>query len=98
MLDGEEVGFTPVSVEFTYYATREIKLIKDGYETLTVLEEVPAPWYQRFPADFFSEHFLPFRIKNRHEFCYQLEPKKGVQTLDLLNRAGSFRSESQLGE
>ncbi|MEX1230093.1 MAG: PEGA domain-containing protein [Planctomycetaceae bacterium] len=98
MLDGEEVGFTPVSVDFTYYATREVKLIKDGYETMTVLEKVPAPWYQRFPADFFSEHFLPFRVKNRHEFRYKLEPKAVVPTQELLDRAGSFRSESQLGE
>lgn len=98
MLDGEEVGFTPVSVDFTYYATREIKLIKDGYETMTVLAKVPAPLYQRFPIDFFSEHFLPFRVKNRHEFSYKLEPKKGVKTQELLDRAGSFRSESQLGD
>ncbi|MFN0197093.1 MAG: PEGA domain-containing protein [Planctomycetaceae bacterium] len=98
LLDGEEVGFTPVSVSFTYYATREIKLIKDGYETMTVLEEVHPPWYQRVPFDFFSEHFLPFRVKNRHEFLYELEPKAVVPTQELLDRAGSFRSEAQMGE
>ena len=68
MIDGREVGFTPYSTDFIYYGTREITLIKDGYETLTVMQPVPPPWYQIPPLDFVSDNFLPFKVTNRHEF------------------------------
>ena len=35
-VDDYELGTTPVSHDFVYYGTRNIKLVKDGYETLTV--------------------------------------------------------------
>src|SRR5262245_29457204 len=44
-LDNEEVGISPVSTAFTYYADREIKLVKDGYETVTLVQPVRAPWW-----------------------------------------------------
>ena len=34
-VDNQEIGTTPVSTGFTYYGTREFRLVKDGYETLT---------------------------------------------------------------
>src|SRR5688500_13325108 len=54
-VDNHEIGVTPVATDFIYYGTRQIRLVKDGYETLTVLQGVPAPWYQYFPIDFFAE-------------------------------------------
>ena len=42
LLEGQEVGYTPVAVDFLYYGTRELTLIKDGYETKTVLQKVRA--------------------------------------------------------
>ena len=30
LLEGEEKGFTPYSMDFTYYGTREITLVKPG--------------------------------------------------------------------
>ena len=35
-VDDYQVGTTPVSTDFVYYGTRKIRLIKDGYDTLTV--------------------------------------------------------------
>ena len=45
-VDDYEIGATPVSVNFTYYGTRKIRLVKDGYETLTVMQSIPPPWYE----------------------------------------------------
>jgi hypothetical protein len=50
-VDDQEVGTTPVSTGFTYYGTRKIQLMKDGFETLTVKQTFHPPWYQ----------FTPFR-------------------------------------
>jgi hypothetical protein len=95
LLEGREIGFTPVSVDFTYDATREFTFEKDGFSTLTVLQSVQSPWYLRPPFDFFTENFLPFQMTARHEFMYKLQPQVVVPTQELINRANTLRSESQ---
>ncbi len=100
LLEGEPIGFAPTSTNFDYYATREITLVKDGYETLTTLQKVRTPWYQRFPLDFISDNLLPFRVTNRHEFTYKLHRKdeeKDRRTQDILDRANTLRQDAQLG-
>lgn len=97
-VDGEEIGYTPASVDFTYYGTREISLTKDGYETQTVMQKVKTPWYQVMPLDAVSDNLLPFEVTNRHEFTYQLQPKVVVPTDELLNRGNLLRSETQIGQ
>lgn len=98
VLDGEEVGETPTSVDFTHYGTREIVLQKDGYDTLKTMQTVAPPWYQVPPIDFFSDNLLPFQLTNRHEFSYQLQPSPTVpSTQGLRDRANSLRSEAHAG-
>lgn len=98
-LDGQRLGATPVSTDFTYYGTREITLSAPGYETMVVPQPVPAPWYQRFPFEFFADNLLPFRVTNRHEFMYRLRPRDPQLDVEdrLLDRARGFRSQSQVG-
>ena len=67
-VDGQDIGFTPCAVDFTYYGTREIMLVKDGYETLTVLQKVPAPWYQYPVIEFFADNLWPQKVTDRHCF------------------------------
>ncbi len=97
LLDGENIGYTPTSVDFTYYGTREITLIKPGYETLRVLQKIPPPWYQIPPLDFISDNLLPFHVTNRHDFTYKLRPKQMTPNTELLDRARSLRAEAQTG-
>ncbi len=96
-IDGEELGITPVSTDFTYYGTHEITLTKSGFETLTVMQPVPTPWYQIPPLDLIADNFWPFSVTNRHEFTYRLTPRQPPSTEALLERARELRSESQLG-
>lgn len=97
LLDGEEVGYTPVSVDFTYYGTREIKLVKPGYETLTTLQRVNAPWWQTPGIDFFADNLLPYKVTDRRAYSYTLQPQTVPNTEQLLDRAKSLRSEVQVG-
>ena len=97
LMDGEEIGYTPVAADFTYYATREITLIKPGYERLTTLQRVKTPWYQIPPMDFFSDNLLPVRVADRHEFTYQLQQQLVVPTDELQDRAEQLRNESRFG-
>ena len=44
IVNGEEIGPTPISRSFVYYGDREITLMLDGCETKTVIEPINAPW------------------------------------------------------
>lgn len=100
MVDGKEVGYTPVSVDFTYYGTREVTLIKDGYRTRTVPATLSTPWYQVFPLEFFTDNFLPYQVTNRHRFQYELQPvtPADTNTDELLNRGNAFRSQALMSQ
>jgi hypothetical protein len=96
-VSGENIGFSPVSKDFTYYGTYEVELVKDGYETAKVYQKIKPPWYQRFPLDFVSDNFLPFRVTNRNEYLYRMKPKVVVPDDDILGRANGLRSEALIG-
>ena len=98
LIDGQDKGLTPASIDFTYYGTREITLIKDGYETRTIMQPVQMPWYQVPPLEFFSDNFLPFKVTNRHEFQYEMQRKRKVPQRDLLENANSLRRDLQDGQ
>ena len=98
LVDGEEVGYSPVQVNFDYYGTREITLIKDGYATLTTMQKVKAPPYQWLGADFFSENLSPVKVTDRQGFMYRLQPQRQSSTSEIIDRASSLRSQSQIGE
>ena len=96
ILDGQEVGFTPVSVPFHYYGVRQIKLVKDGYETKVINQHINAPWYQWLGVDFVSEVLIPFRIRDERDYGlnqieYTLQPKLMVPNEQLLQRAQDVR-------
>lgn len=99
LLDGKEVGYTPVSVDFTYYGTREVTLIKDGFETRTFPAKLQTPWYQYIPLDFFSDNLNPFPVTDRQRFQYQLAPRNETNDTgeNLLNRGNAIRSEALIG-
>lgn len=95
-LEGEDIGYTPVSIDYTYYGKREITLLKDGYETLTVLQPVPPPWYQVLPFEFVSDNVALTKINDRRDFTYRLQPQRMVPTQELIERANGLRSEAQI--
>ena len=95
-VDKHPVGETPISFDFTYYGTREIKLVKDGYETLVVNQPIPSPWYEVPPLDFVSENAVPGRIRDERLMTYDLRPQVIVPTATLLSRADSLRRGAQV--
>lgn len=90
-VDDYELGPTPISADFTYYGNRKIRLVKDGYETETFLQSVPAPWYQIPPLDFFAENLVPGEIRDQRTFNYQLSPQRMVPSEELLQRGEDLR-------
>jgi hypothetical protein len=93
-VDNQQIGTTPCSVDFTYYGTREIRLVKPGYETLTVNQPIPMPWYQIPPLDFVSENLVPTKIRDNRTVTFNLAPQLVVPTEQLLDRANQLRQDT----
>lgn len=96
-VDNQPIGTTPCATSFVYYGTREIRLVKPGFETLTVKQPVPAPWYEIPPLDFAAENVAPNEIQDFRTVTYNLTPQVVVPTDQLLARANQLRSGTQQG-
>ena len=96
-VDDQEIGETPVSTSFTYYGTRKIQLVRDGYETMTVKQKFQAPWYQIPPLDFFSENLTTKELRDERIVDFELEPQRVVPVNELVERAQQLRQSTQAG-
>ena len=96
-VDNQPIGTTPCATSFIYYGTREIRLVKPGYETLTINQPIPAPWYQIPPIDFVSENVVPNEIQDFRTVSYNLSPQVIVPIDQLVARGEQLRSGTQQG-
>jgi len=91
LVNGQEIGPTPADVYFTYYGKYHFTLIKDGYETLQVDQNISTPWYEWFGIDFISEAIYPWKIRDVRRYAFTLPPAQSVRPEDVLNRANTLR-------
>ena len=96
-VDDYEIGTTPVATGFTYYGTRKIRIAKDGYETLTVMQPMSLPWYQIPPLDFVTENFVPGELRDFRCLSFNLRPQQVVPSVQLLDRAEQLRRSMPAG-
>lgn len=96
-VDNQLVGTTPCATDFVYYGTRELRLVKPGFETLTVNQPIPAPWYEIPPLDFASENLVPRKIQDFRTLSYNLTPQVIVPTEQLLDRGEELRRSTLQG-
>ena len=88
-------GPTPVDIPFIYYGDYDIVLMKDGYLTKRVKQDVRAPWYQYPPLDFFFESFWPHQITDIRPLFYDLEPLPPPNLVQLKAEAIELRQRGQ---
>ena len=96
-VDNQAIGKTPCATDFIYYGTREIRLVKAGYETLTVNQPLPAPWYQVPPLDFVSENVVPRKIQDYRTASFNMVPQVIVPTEQLIARGEQLRQSTLQG-
>jgi PEGA domain-containing protein len=94
-VNGQYVGASPADYYYVYYGKYHIRLVRDGYETLDVIQNVRVPWYELPGADLIAETFIPFKIRDTRNFCYTLQPLQAVRADDVANRAAELRSRGQ---
>lgn len=93
-VDNQPIGVTPCGVDFVYYGTREIRLSKPGYETLTVNQPIPTPVYELPGIDFVSEVLLPTRIKDERVVSYNLARTRMAPAEEIIGRAEMLRNQA----
>lgn len=94
-VDNQQIGSTPCSVDFTYYGTREIRLVKAGYETLTVNQPIPAPWWQTPGVDFVADNLIPTKIRDNRTVLLTMSPERVEPSGALIARGQLLREQAQ---
>ncbi len=90
-LNDDEIGTSPVSVDFTWYGTYDVILRKDGYESLKTSHRIEPPWYQWLVVDFVTEVLLPIDFHDKQEATFTLEPARPIDHQTLREEAAQFR-------
>ena len=93
-IDGDLEGLSPVRVPFSHYGTREVVVMKGGFATVREIRPLEAPWYERFPVDFFSENLWPVTLTDERYFVYTLKPE-ALDPEGVLTRARRLREKSR---
>ncbi len=96
-VDKQLIGTTPAASAFTYYGTREIEVVADGFRTEKVLRTITPPWYQIPPFDFFSETLWPWELRDERIIDVTLMPDEPLANDVLLARADNLRLQSAQG-
>lgn len=95
VLNDEEIGTSPVTVNFNWYGDYCVRISKEGYETLNTHRELKGPWYDDFPFDFFAQIVNPDRIVDSYEWTFELSPKRQVSREELINNAQEMKKQLQ---
>ncbi len=90
VLNDEEIGASPVTVSFEWYGDYDVRISKEGFETLKTHRNLKAPWYDNFPFDFFA-WLNPERIVDEYEWTFELSPKKVISREELIQNAEQLK-------
>ncbi len=96
-VDKQLIGTTPTASAFTYYGTREIEVVADGFRTEKVLRTISPPWYQIPPFDFLSETLWPWEVRDERIVDISLVPDQPLTSDVLLARGNNLRMQSAQG-
>ncbi|MHC4659969.1 MAG: PEGA domain-containing protein [Planctomycetota bacterium] len=92
-LNDEEIGTSPVTVSFNWYGDYNVRINKEGYETLKTHRELKGPWYDKFPFDFFAQILSPKRIVDSYEWTFALAPKQWPTREELIRDAEELKKQ-----
>jgi len=93
VLNDEEIGISPVTVSFEWYGDYDVRISKEGFETLKTHRKLKGPWYDRFPFDFFANCLNPKRIVNSYEWTFTLAPQKQPNREELIRDAQELKKQ-----
>ncbi len=98
-LNDEEVGVTPVTVNFNWYGDYAVRIEKPGYEILNTHRELQRPQHDKFPFDFFAQVLWPEKIVDEYTWTFELTPFQPASPEALIKAAQQMqkRADHELG-
>jgi len=93
-LNDEEIGFSPVTVAFSWYGDYGVRITKPGFETLNTHRKLKGPWYDKFPIDFFAETLWPGHIVDSYEWTFELAAAEPPERGELLQDAQNLKKQA----
>ncbi len=93
--NGIYLGPTPVDGYIVYYGKQQFRLIKEGYQTLDIVQKYSPPWYEYPAIDFVTENIWPFKVRDVRSFQYTMQPMQTVRPDDVRQRAEELRARGQ---
>ena len=98
-LNDEEVGMTPVTVNFNWYGDYSVRIEKSGYEILNTHRMLDRPTHDKFPFDFFAEVVWPKKIVDEYTWEFELEPYRQTSPDELIQAAQKMqkKTDDELG-
>ena len=94
VLNDEEIGVSPVTINFEWYGDYNVKITKKGYQTLQTHRSIKRQVRDRFPFDLFVDALWPKRIVDKYEWTFQLDPYQAPDRGELINSAVSLREDA----
>ncbi len=92
-LNDEEIGESPVTVSFEWYGDYNVRINKEGHQTLKTHRRLKAPWYDKFPFDFFAGVLNPKRIVDTYEWTFELAPLQQPTREELIQKAEELKQQ-----
>jgi len=93
VLNDEEIGISPVTVSFEWYGDYNVRISKEGYETLKTHRKLKSPWYDYFPFDFFAQIVNPKRIVDSYQWSFTLAPQTQPDREELIQNAQKLKKQ-----
>ena len=92
-LNDQEIGRSPVKVNFTWYGDYDIIIRQKGYKTLQTSKRIDAPWYQWPGIDLVTECLIPTTIHDDRDLgTFTLEKIEKPTKPQLIQNAEEMRS------
>ena len=90
VLNDEEIGNSPVTVSFEWYGDYNVRVSKEGFETLKTHRKLKGPWYDGFPFDLLTL-LNPERTVDEYEWTFELESQKEINREELIQKAQELK-------
>ncbi len=93
LLNDEEIGESPVTVSFEWYGDYNVRISKEGYETLNTHRKLKGPWYDKPPFDLLA--LLSSKRKvDSYQWSFTLEEKKQISREQLIQNAEELKEKA----
>ena len=92
-LNDEEIGEAPFTTSFNWYGDYNVRISKEGYETLKTHRKLKAPLHDKFPFDLFAQLINPKRIVDKYEWTFTLKELETPEREELIQKAEELKKQ-----